>query len=169
MLLIVPRLFSGFVEGDGGVSIEAPHTSRNTSVSGITWTELPGYGRTVSAITPWPRGGADLNFTAGTGPHVYVCYVLTLCYTLLTSFSASMISSRSTLLVEMGPSPSTHLLLHRSMHSATIVLFQLLCPWIRRNLRQPTLYRQILRLEMSQQLGMVLTVLLYVSIHHAVI
>lgn len=63
----------GFVEGDGGVSIEAAHTSRNTSIDGITWTELPGYGKTVSGITPWPRTGNNGgNFTAGSGPSVYV-------------------------------------------------------------------------------------------------
>lgn len=60
----------GFVQGSGAVSIEAAHTSKNTSVGGISWIELPGYGRTVSGITPWPRG--DNNFTAGTGPSVYV-------------------------------------------------------------------------------------------------
>ena len=63
--------FKGFVEGDGGVSIEAAHTSRNTSVAGITWTELPNIGRTLSGITPWPRTGNNFgNFTAGTGPSV---------------------------------------------------------------------------------------------------
>lgn len=59
---------AGFVEGDGGVSIEAAHAARNTSVDGITWTNLPGYGNTLSGVTPWPRGGEDLNFTVGTGP-----------------------------------------------------------------------------------------------------
>ncbi|EKM52378.1 glycoside hydrolase family 115 protein [Phanerochaete carnosa HHB-10118-sp] len=67
---VVPDDFHGFVEGDGGISIEAAHTSRNTSIDGITWIELPEYGRTLSAITPWPRGGDELNFTAGAGPHV---------------------------------------------------------------------------------------------------
>ncbi|KAI8990382.1 hypothetical protein BD414DRAFT_483452 [Trametes punicea] len=67
---VVPSGFKGFVEGDGTVSIEAAHASRNTSVSGITWTELPGYGRTVSGVTPWPRGGNELNFTAGSGPSI---------------------------------------------------------------------------------------------------
>ena len=64
--------FEGFVEGDGGVSIEAAHASRNTSVAGITWTELPDIGRTVSGVTPWPRGGDEKNFTAGSGPSMYV-------------------------------------------------------------------------------------------------
>lgn len=34
--------------------------------------ELPGYGRTLSGITPLPRTGDNgTNFTAGTGPSVY--------------------------------------------------------------------------------------------------
>ncbi|KAI0324107.1 hypothetical protein GY45DRAFT_1331893 [Cubamyces sp. BRFM 1775] len=67
---VVPSDFKGFVEGDGTVSIEAAHSSRNTSVQGLTWTEIPGHGRTLSAVTPWPRGGNDLNFTAGSGPSI---------------------------------------------------------------------------------------------------
>ncbi|TBU59951.1 hypothetical protein BD310DRAFT_1038213 [Dichomitus squalens] len=67
---IVPSGFSGFLEGDGTVSIEAAHSSRNTSVQGITWTEIPGLGRTLSGVTPWPRGGDELNFTAGSGPSI---------------------------------------------------------------------------------------------------
>ncbi|KAI0085503.1 hypothetical protein BDY19DRAFT_996640 [Irpex rosettiformis] len=67
---VVPSDFHGFVEGDGVVSIEAAHTSRNTTIDGISWSELPGYGRTLSAITPWPRGGDEKNFTAGSGPSV---------------------------------------------------------------------------------------------------
>ncbi|KAH8117866.1 hypothetical protein DFH11DRAFT_863501 [Phellopilus nigrolimitatus] len=68
---VAPSGFEGFVEGDGGISIEAPHASRNTSVSGITWVELPGYGKTLSGVTPWPRTGNDFNnFTAGSGPSI---------------------------------------------------------------------------------------------------
>ncbi|CAL1698338.1 unnamed protein product [Somion occarium] len=67
---VVPDDFHGFVEGDGAVSIEAAHASRNTSVDGLTWIELPGIGRTVSGVTPWPRGGEDKNFTAGSGPSI---------------------------------------------------------------------------------------------------
>lgn len=58
------------------MSIEAGHAARNTSVDGITWTEIPGLGRTVSGVTPWPRGGNELNFTAGSGPSMYVCHPL---------------------------------------------------------------------------------------------
>ena len=61
------------MEGDGGISIEAAHASRNTTVNGVTWTELPDYGRTLSGVTPWPRTGNDYNnFTVGSGPSMYV-------------------------------------------------------------------------------------------------
>ena len=63
----------GFLEGDGGVSIEAAHAARNTSVSGISWIEIPDYGKTLSGITPWPRSGNNYgNFTPGTGPSMLV-------------------------------------------------------------------------------------------------
>ncbi|PIL23731.1 hypothetical protein GSI_13481 [Ganoderma sinense ZZ0214-1] len=67
---VVPGDFHGFVEGDGAVSIEAAHAARNTSVQGLTWIELPGLGKTLSGVTPWPRGGEELNFTAGAGPSI---------------------------------------------------------------------------------------------------
>lgn len=73
---VVPTAFTGFVEGDGGISIEAAHASRNTTVAGITWTELPGYGKTLSAVTPWPRTGNNFNnFTAGSGPSMSVLFI----------------------------------------------------------------------------------------------
>jgi len=58
----------GFVEGAGVISIEAAHSSRQTPVDGIAWTELPGLGRTLSAITPKPR--IEKKFEPGTGPSV---------------------------------------------------------------------------------------------------
>ncbi|KAI5117957.1 hypothetical protein M0805_001619 [Coniferiporia weirii] len=68
---VAPSGYKGYVEGDGGVSIEAAHASRNTSVAGITWVELPGYGKTLSGVTPWPRTGNNYgNFTAGSGPSI---------------------------------------------------------------------------------------------------
>ncbi|KAG6880096.1 hypothetical protein C0992_006370 [Termitomyces sp. T32_za158] len=67
----LPSTFKGFVEGAGVISIEAAHTTRNTSVSGVSWKVLPRYGRTLSAITPWPHlGNNEANYTAGTGPSV---------------------------------------------------------------------------------------------------
>jgi hypothetical protein len=58
--------FKGFVEGTGVISMEAAHATRNTIVQGISWTELPGLGRTLSAVTPMPLG--DTTFAAGAGP-----------------------------------------------------------------------------------------------------
>ncbi|KAF9074379.1 glycoside hydrolase family 115 protein [Rhodocollybia butyracea] len=75
----VPSDFTGqslricFVESSslGVVSFEAAHFARNTSVAGISWKVLPGLGRTLSSITPWPRDGDNgANFSAGTGPSV---------------------------------------------------------------------------------------------------
>ncbi|TFY76148.1 hypothetical protein EWM64_g7865 [Hericium alpestre] len=65
----VPSGFKGFVEGDGTVSIETAHATRNTTVGDVTWTEIPDYGRTLSGVTPWPRlGNNEANYTAGSGP-----------------------------------------------------------------------------------------------------
>ncbi|PPR02284.1 hypothetical protein CVT24_011622 [Panaeolus cyanescens] len=58
--------FKGFVEGTGVVSIEAAHASRKTTVDGITWTEMPRLGRTLSGISPLPL--SDKNFGVGAGP-----------------------------------------------------------------------------------------------------
>jgi hypothetical protein len=58
--------FKGFVEGAGVVSIEAAHATRNNTQDGVTWKELPGYGRTLSGVTPWPR--TDQAFEVGSGP-----------------------------------------------------------------------------------------------------
>ena len=61
--------FKGFVEGDGGVSIEAVHPTRNTSAGGVAWHALPGLGRTNGAVTPYPVLGNGGNaFSAGSGP-----------------------------------------------------------------------------------------------------
>ncbi|KAF8900162.1 hypothetical protein CPB84DRAFT_1847412 [Gymnopilus junonius] len=58
--------FKGFVEGTGVVSIEAAHATRQTTVQGISWTEISGLGRTLSAVTPMPLD--DTTFDAGAGP-----------------------------------------------------------------------------------------------------
>jgi hypothetical protein len=64
-----PGDFRGFIEGSGVVSIEAAHTTRRTAVAGVAWRDLPGYGRTLSAVTPWPRlGNNGANFSIGAGP-----------------------------------------------------------------------------------------------------
>ncbi|KAI0262821.1 hypothetical protein BC834DRAFT_971882 [Gloeopeniophorella convolvens] len=67
----VPSDFKGFVEGDGGISIEAAHATRNTTVGEVAWMEIPNYGRTLSGVTPWPRlGNNEANYTAGSGPNL---------------------------------------------------------------------------------------------------
>ncbi|KAG8892237.1 hypothetical protein FRB99_002857, partial [Tulasnella sp. 403] len=59
---------TGFVEGDGGVSIEASHPTSNTTANGVTWRVLLGYGKTLAGVKPLPVLGNDgKNFTIGTG------------------------------------------------------------------------------------------------------
>jgi hypothetical protein len=68
-----PAGFRGFVEGDGSVTFEAAHASRNTSVGEVAWRVLPNAGRTGDAVTPWPRlGNGGTNYTAGQGPSMCV-------------------------------------------------------------------------------------------------
>ena len=51
----VPTYFtSGFVESDGHVSIEAEHSTRNSSISGISYMIMGSYGRTLSRVTLFP-------------------------------------------------------------------------------------------------------------------
>ncbi len=44
----------GFAEGDGVIAIEAEHTSRRIAEKGVSWEVIPGYGRTLSGIAPFP-------------------------------------------------------------------------------------------------------------------
>ncbi len=44
----------GFVEGDGCVSMEAEHYSRAVETDPIRWQRIPDFGRTLSAMTPFP-------------------------------------------------------------------------------------------------------------------
>lgn len=60
--------FKGFVESDGVVSIEAEHFVRTTVVDGVGWEVLPGYGKTLSAISP--ATVPDKRWAAGAGPVV---------------------------------------------------------------------------------------------------
>lgn len=47
--------FSGFVESERWVSIEAEHFQRAVSRGEVGWKVLPGFGRTLSGVTPWPQ------------------------------------------------------------------------------------------------------------------
>jgi hypothetical protein len=44
----------GFVEAGGVVSIEAAHFSKNVPANGVSWEEVPDYGRTLSSMTLFP-------------------------------------------------------------------------------------------------------------------
>ena len=46
--------FQGFVESGGFVSMEAAHYLRKTAVSGVSWEEIPGLGKTHSAMAVFP-------------------------------------------------------------------------------------------------------------------
>jgi Gylcosyl hydrolase family 115 C-terminal domain len=50
----VPSDFSGFVESNGAVSIEASHFSTAEKSNGISYVEIPSYGRILSTVKPWP-------------------------------------------------------------------------------------------------------------------
>ncbi|KAG9028880.1 hypothetical protein FRB95_005930 [Tulasnella sp. JGI-2019a] len=88
----LPSSFHGHVEGDGSVSIEAPHASSNTSAEGIAWSVLPGYGKTLGAIKPLPDGGTNATrFTAGSGPSIaYNFYTFNSVSTMTTYVAPSM-------------------------------------------------------------------------------
>lgn len=67
--LTVPDDFTGYVETDGGVSMEGAHAARNTSVGNTRWEVIPGYSPRTNngdAVSMFPRLGA--NFSVGEGP-----------------------------------------------------------------------------------------------------
>ncbi|KAI9149023.1 Intracellular serine protease [Paramyrothecium foliicola] len=50
----VMATFSGYVESNGIVSIEAGHFSTAEEKNGVSYIEIPHYGRTISGVKPWP-------------------------------------------------------------------------------------------------------------------
>jgi hypothetical protein len=55
----------GFSESEGIVAIEAAHTTSRTIDRDVHWVELPNYGRTLSAMTPFPvTAASSLNSNA---------------------------------------------------------------------------------------------------------
>jgi hypothetical protein len=67
----------GFVESNGCVSIEAEHFSHAKGTSSITWTRIPGLGRTLSALTPNPDTAASQT-PGGENPRLeYQMYLFT--------------------------------------------------------------------------------------------
>ncbi len=49
-----PDAVRGFVEGGGYVSIEAEHYDRAVNTLSVWWVVIPGLGRTLSGVTPFP-------------------------------------------------------------------------------------------------------------------
>ena len=66
MSTTIPLGFTGFVESDKHIAIEAEHTSSNTVVNGVSYQTLPSYGRTLSGVTMMPVLAPSQ--PAGTGP-----------------------------------------------------------------------------------------------------
>lgn len=60
--------FTGFVQGDGYVAIEAGHLVRNKSKGEYAFQEMKGYGRTRSGVEMFPM--TTQNFTVGQGPSI---------------------------------------------------------------------------------------------------
>jgi hypothetical protein len=54
-----PKGFRGFIESDGHVAIEAPHFTRAVNQRDASWQPLPGFGRTVGAVTVFPVTAAE--------------------------------------------------------------------------------------------------------------
>lgn len=50
----IPHGAKGFIESGGVIAIEAEHTSRRIGAKGVKWETIPGYGRTLSAVEPFP-------------------------------------------------------------------------------------------------------------------
>jgi hypothetical protein len=64
----VDKGFTGFVQGDGYVAIEAGHLVRNQSKGEYAFHEMKGYGRTRSGVEMFPM--TTQNFTVGEGPSI---------------------------------------------------------------------------------------------------
>ncbi|KAL4878462.1 hypothetical protein BJY04DRAFT_229825 [Aspergillus karnatakaensis] len=86
----VPSTFTGFVESNGVVSIEASHYTTAETKNGVSYIEIPHYGRTLSGVKPWPVTMSTQS--PSTGP--------ALRYSLYTTTS----SSSARLIVSLGAS-----------------------------------------------------------------
>jgi hypothetical protein len=64
-----PRRFSGFVQSDGVVSMEAEHYTSAVGQRALTWLRIPGLGRTLSGMTTSPVTAAPQT-PGGSAPHL---------------------------------------------------------------------------------------------------
>jgi hypothetical protein len=72
----VPSSFEGFVESNGVVAIEAGSFADAESKNGVSYIEIPHYGRTISGVKPWPASMGTQE--PSTGPAlVYNVYTTT--------------------------------------------------------------------------------------------
>jgi hypothetical protein len=62
---VTPATGTRFVEADGVLAIEAEHYARAVPAGGTRWRVIPGLGRTLSAVTPWPQIAASAAPGAG--------------------------------------------------------------------------------------------------------
>jgi hypothetical protein len=70
-----PTDLDGFVETDGCVSIEAEHYTRAVAKGDIRWQSLVDYGRTLSAVTPFPVTAERQTLTADAARLEYRLYL----------------------------------------------------------------------------------------------
>jgi hypothetical protein len=59
-VLQVPNNFKGSIETDGYISIEAEHYSNAINAENTTWKKIPNLGRTLSAMSAYPRNIASI-------------------------------------------------------------------------------------------------------------
>lgn len=52
--ITVSPSFKGHIESNGVVAIEASHHTLSGAGNGVSYIEIPNYGRTLSAVKPWP-------------------------------------------------------------------------------------------------------------------
>ena len=60
----------GFLDPEGFVAIEAPDYDRAVSTGGVGWKILPGHGRTLGAVTPFPVAAASIVAPGGASPRL---------------------------------------------------------------------------------------------------
>jgi hypothetical protein len=72
---ITPGTLHGFVEGDGYVSIEAEHYSKNIAAGGARWEKIDDFGRTLSAMSVFPVDGPSKEAGAASPSLEYRMYL----------------------------------------------------------------------------------------------
>lgn len=71
------QTLQGFAESNGVVSIEAEHYTSKTTGQQVSWEKIPGLGRTLSAMAPFPTNGKVLAPKTDENSLQYKIYFLT--------------------------------------------------------------------------------------------